>query len=127
MAYGMPNALPRPAFPDEHRLQFSDTLSINRGRHTIKAGADLNRIHELLINLFQGGGVYSYSGATAFTNWAADVYWRQSGRWPHGPALQHLRTGHRSSVTGVGKDDFYDTDFAGFVEDSLKPRVPISP
>ena len=22
MAYGLPNALPRPAFPDEHRLQF---------------------------------------------------------------------------------------------------------
>ena len=27
MAYGMPNALPRPAFPNEHRLQFSDALS----------------------------------------------------------------------------------------------------
>src|SRR5215469_9636700 len=25
--YGLPNALPRPAFPDEHRLQFTDVLS----------------------------------------------------------------------------------------------------
>ncbi len=34
---------------------------------------DVNAIHELLINLFQGGGVYTYSGSAAFTNWVADV------------------------------------------------------
>ena len=27
MAYGLPNALPRPAFPNEHRMQFNDVLS----------------------------------------------------------------------------------------------------
>ena len=71
MAYGMPNALPRPAFPDEHRLQFSDVVSLTRGRHTFKAGVDVNPIHELLINLFQGGGVYTYSGANDYsaTGW----------------------------------------------------------
>ncbi len=75
MAYGMPNALPRPAFPDEHRMQFADVLSKTSGKHTFKAGLDINVIHEVLINLFQGGGVYSYNGAaaTAFDNWAADV------------------------------------------------------
>jgi len=121
MAYGMPNALPRPAFPDEHRLQFSDTLSMNRGRHTIKAGFDLNRIHELLINLFQGGGVYTYSGATAFTNWAADVNGVNLG---DGLTGRHFSTFVQVNdpVTGVGKDDFYDTDFAGFVEDTWKVR-----
>ena len=58
----MPNALPRPAFPDEHRMQFADVLSWTHGKHTFKAGVDVNVIHELLINLFQGGGVYTYSG-----------------------------------------------------------------
>ncbi len=72
-AYGMPNALPRPAFPNEHRYQFTDILSKTHGTHTLKAGVDVNLIHELLINLFQGGGVYSYSGSTAFANWVADV------------------------------------------------------
>jgi hypothetical protein len=121
MAYGLPNALPRPAFPDEHRLQFSDTLSVTRGRHTIKAGADLNRVHELLINLFQGGGVYTYSGSTAFTNWAADVNGVNLG---DGLTGRHFSTFVQVTdpVTGVGKDDFYDTDFAGFVEDTWKPR-----
>ncbi len=59
----MPNALPRPAFPNEHRMQFADVLSKTVGKHTFKAGVDVNVIHELLINLFQGGGVYSYNGA----------------------------------------------------------------
>ena len=70
-AYGLPNALPRPSFPDEHRLQFFDTLSWTKGKHQIKAGVDVNVIHEVLENLFQGGGVYSYSGApaAAFGNW----------------------------------------------------------
>jgi len=74
ISYGMPNALPRPAFPDEHRLQLSDTLSQTFGNHQLKYGVDLNFIHELLINLYEGGGLYSYSGASAFSNWALDVY-----------------------------------------------------
>ena len=36
-------------------------------------GVDVSPIHELLINLFQGGGVYTYSGANAYSNWVADV------------------------------------------------------
>ncbi len=40
-------------------------LSKTVGKHTFKAGVDVNVIHELLINLFQGGGVYSYNGSVA--------------------------------------------------------------
>jgi hypothetical protein len=120
-AYGMPNALPRPAFPDEHRMQFTDVLSVNRGKHTIKAGFDVNVIHELLINLFQGGGVYTYSGTSAFTNWAADVMGINLGDSFTG---RHFATfvQVQDPVTGVGKDDFYDNDVDGFVEDTWKAR-----
>ena len=122
-AYGMPNALPRPAFPDEHRLQFADTISWSHGRHQIKAGVDVNSIHELLINLFQGGGVYSYSGAAAaaFSNWAADVTGTNLG---DGLTGKHYSSFAQVTdpITGVGKDDFYNNDFAGFVEDSWKVR-----
>ncbi len=121
MAYGMPNALPRPAFPDEHRLQFNDILSYTRGRHTFKAGVDVNLIHELLINLFQGGGVYSYSGGSAFGNWVADVTGTSLG---DGLTGRHFTTFVQVTdpVTGVGKDDFYNNDVAGFLEDSWKVR-----
>ena len=119
--YGMPNALPRPAFPDEHRLQFSDVLSKVHGTHTMKFGADFNFIHELLINLFQGGGVYTYSGTNNFSNWVADVT---------GTNLNDGLTGRHWStfvqvhdpVTGVGKDDFYNNDYALFAEDSWKAK-----
>ena len=119
--YGLPNALPRPAFPDEHRLQFSDVASISHGRHTFKAGVDVNLIHELLINLFQGGGVYSYSGTSAFTQWVADVTGTNLG---DGLTGRHFATFVQVTdpVTGVGKDDFYDKDFDGFFEDTWKAR-----
>jgi len=122
MAYGMPNALPRPAFPDEHRLQFADTISKSLGKHQLKAGVDVNRIHELLINLFQGGGVYSYSGAaqTAFNNWVADIYGISLNNGKAIGQNYSSFTQVTDPITGVGKDDFYDTDFAGFVEDDWK-------
>ena len=62
--YGMPNALPRTAEPDEHRIQITDVFSTTRGHHTLKFGGDANIVHEVMINLFQGGGIYGYSGTT---------------------------------------------------------------
>ncbi len=121
MTYGMPNALPRPAFPDEHRWQEADTLSWTIGKHTVKFGVDLNQIHEKIANLFQGGGIYSYSGAaaTAFDNWALDVFGINAG--------DGLTGKHYSSfvqvtdpITGIGKDDWWENDFGGFIEDSWK-------
>ena len=120
-AYGMPNALPRPAFPDEHRLQFADVVSKVMGSHTMKFGADMNFVHDLLINLFQGGGVYTYSGTNNFSNWVADTAGINLG--------DNLTGRHWSTfvqvndpVTGVGRDDFYNNDYALFAEDSWKAR-----
>ena len=124
MAYGMPNALPRPAFPNEHRLEFADVLSKTVGAHTFKAGLDVNVIHELLINLFQGGGVYTYNNgapAVAFSNWAADVMGVNLGDGLTGRHYTSF-TQVTDPVTGVGKDDFYNNDYAAFVEDSWKVR-----
>ena len=80
--YGMPNALPRTAEPDEHRIQFTDVYSMTHGHHNFKFGGDVNIVHEVMINLFQGGGLYSYGGANNvvnFANWAADSYAGQAG------------------------------------------------
>ena len=124
-AYGMPNALPRPAFPDEHRLQFSDVVSKIQGTHTLKFGGDMNFIHELLINLFQGGGVYTYSGANNFSNWVADVAGINLG---DGLTGRHFSTFVQVNdpVTHVGKDDFYNNDYALFAEDTWKARANLT-
>ena len=63
VTFGMPNALPRVAEPDEHRIQITDVFSTIKGRHTFKFGGDVNIVHEVMINLFQGGGIYSYGDA----------------------------------------------------------------
>jgi hypothetical protein len=144
-AYGMPNALPRPAFPDEHRYQFTDIVSSVKGTHTFKWGVDINLIHELLINLFQGGGIYSYSSTSAasklgapctsagpagtysastasiFCEWVADVYGVPT---TDGLAGKHYTsfTQVTDPITGVGKDDFFDNDVAAFFEDTWKIR-----
>ena len=80
-AYGMPNALPRLAEPDEHRYQITDIFSTQKGRHTLKFGGDANIVHEVMINLYQGGGLYTYSGTPlqAFQNWAVDAFRGQDG------------------------------------------------
>ncbi len=62
--------LPRPAFPDEDRYQFIDNITWVRGTHTFKAGADINRVRDLQVNLRFAGGQYDYR---TFLNWARDV------------------------------------------------------
>jgi outer membrane receptor protein involved in Fe transport len=69
ITFGLPNFLPRPAYPHEQRYEVLDNLTYYHGNHTLKAGTDINFIREQLINLFQGGGVYSY---TTLNNIAAD-------------------------------------------------------
>ncbi len=124
-AYGMPNALPRAAEPDEHRYQFTDVLSKVHGRHTFKIGFDGNLIHEVMINLFQGGGVYVYSpqggAAAAFAAWAADVTGTNLG---DGLTGRHWTSFTQvvDPITKTGKDDFWMKEWDAFFEDTWKVR-----
>jgi hypothetical protein len=118
-AYGETSALPRGAFPDEHRIQFTDIYSIALGRHAIKAGGDLNFIHEQIQNLFQGDGSFTYATGTSefnFANWIQDVYQVNGGR--HYNSFTQVN----DPITKVGADDFWNPDIDGFVEDSYKIR-----
>ena len=129
LTYGQPNALPRIAEPDEHRIQITDVFSTVRGRHALKMGGDANLVHEVLINLFQGGGVYSYAGSTPLANfqsWAQDSFRGQPGDTDPFAGFHYtsfvqtvdqLNTGNRA-----GADDFWFKIFDGFLEDSWKVR-----
>ena len=125
--YGMPNALPRPAEPDEHRFQITDTFSHAQGRHEWKVGGDINLIHEVMINLFQGGGLYTYAPgdpASAFRNWVQDVY---QATPTSGVAGYHYTTFTQvyDPITHVGKDDFWMKDPDIYFQDTWKvtPRL----
>jgi hypothetical protein len=138
VSYGETSALPRPAFPDEHRIQISDNLSIVKGTHVLKFGADVNLIHELLINLFQGDGNYSFNATTAFAGcpaganatfcrWVADAVGTDVGDGLTGKHYTSF-TQVNDPITHVGKDDFYNNDFGAYLEDTwkLRPRLTLN-
>src|ERR1035441_81516 len=80
--FGMPNALPRVAEPDEKRIQLSDVFSTAHGRHNLKFGGDANIVHEVMNNLFQGGGIYGYGDSSPlinFQDWVQDAFAGQAG------------------------------------------------
>jgi len=63
---GVPTFLKRPAFPDETRTQYADTLTWTHGKHIFKFGFDVAHTHDLSENLRLQYGSYSYS-TIAFT------------------------------------------------------------
>jgi len=65
---GIPNFLPRPKYPDERRYQFIDNVTYYYGAHSIKSGFDFNFVHEDLVNLFQGAGIYAYPNINAIAS-----------------------------------------------------------
>lgn len=124
-SYGETSALPRGAFPDEHRWQATDIYSTQIGHHQLKAGVDVNLIHEQIANLFQGDGSFSYNTGTPefnFTNWIQDVYQVNGGR--------HYNnfTQVTDPVTGIGADDFWNKNLDIFLEDNWKitPKLLLS-
>ena len=98
--FGMPNFLPRPKYPYEQRYQFLDSVTFYSGAHTIKSGFDVNFVKEELQNLFQGGGVYSYSGL--YDHRARLPGARAASRLhaERRPQLHHLRSGVRPERPG---------------------------
>ncbi len=65
-AFGTPTFLERGKFPDERRIQFADTVTMTRGRHTFKFGGDINRVSDDLENLRFAAGSYSYANINDF-------------------------------------------------------------
>jgi hypothetical protein len=128
--YGMPNALPRIAEPDEHRIQLTDAFSTSKGRHTFKFGGDANIVHEVMINLFQGGGIYAYGDTnvqTNFADWAADSFAGQPGDtdpyagYHYNSFIQTVDVVNTAPGT-QGKDDFWMKMYDAFAEDTWKLR-----
>jgi carboxypeptidase family protein len=71
--FGKPNFLERASYPNEKRLQFADNVTFSLGANVLKFGADINRVNEVLSNLFTEGGQYTYANINDFivdyTNW----------------------------------------------------------
>src|SRR6266403_180826 len=67
---GVPTFLTRPAFPDERRTQYADTVSWSRGKHNLKFGFDIAHTHDLSENLRTQYGSFQYS---TIANYLSDL------------------------------------------------------
>lgn len=121
---GMPNFLPRAAFPNEKRFQWVDNLSWASGRHNVKVGFEVNYVRDLMINLFQGGGVYSYPNLNSF---ALDC---TTPSFPFScsgtPTAQPVGRHYTNFVQGFdslgqgGRLEFSTTDYSFYAQNNMK-------
>jgi hypothetical protein len=127
-AYGMPNFLPRPKYPDERRYQILDAVTFFTGAHSIKVGMDINFVREDIQNLFQGGGVYTYS---SLQNIAADCPPDAAGCVPLADANRgrhyqsyvqafDLRSGHSGDAL------FNTRDYNFYIQDTWRVSRPLT-
>lgn len=72
LEFGTPTFLERPAFPNETRYQFADTITYSSGRHTLKFGGDINRVVDEIQNLRFEAGAFSYTGANGLNDFIVD-------------------------------------------------------
>lgn len=114
LTFGKPNFLERRSYPDEKRWQFADTMTYSMGNHTFKFGGDVNRVSDVLDNLFQEGGAYSYSNMVDFLSDFAIP----SGRCG---TLMNTRC-YSSFGQGFGPTafKFSTTDYNFFVQDDIR-------
>jgi outer membrane receptor protein involved in Fe transport len=130
VTFGTPNFLPRAAYPDERRVQAADTVTVTRGRHTLKFGFDVNRVRDILDNLFDSPGAFSYNNIDDFiidyTNWRTPI--------PGTRCVRSARTAGRcytsnfSQAFGPSRFAFTTFDYAFFAQDDFRvtPRLTLN-
>jgi outer membrane receptor protein involved in Fe transport len=134
LTFGKPNFLERTHNPLEKNYQFVDNITLTRGNHTIRFGGDFLRTNDVLDNLFQEGGVYSYSNINDFivdyTNWTTGGALRTAG----GVCSTSTRLAGRCYTSnyaqgfGQPRFEFNTTDLAYYVQDDWRwsPRLTVN-
>jgi hypothetical protein len=115
---GPPTFLPRPAFPNEKKLQYVDNFSVIHGGHTIKFGADIVRTNDLSDNLRAAFGNYTYGTRNSFsgvTNFGTDLVT---------PGAKNYTT--YQQAFGPSRIQFTTWDLAGYIQDEFKVRRNIT-
>jgi hypothetical protein len=118
ISFGKPNFLDRRSYPDERRTEVGDVVTLSKGAHLIKIGADVSRVSDVLDNLFQEGGVYAYNNRVDFIT---DYSTFKSST----PAITYT-----SFSQGIGPSAFKlrTIDLDGFIQDNwhVKPRTTLN-
>jgi hypothetical protein len=73
LEFGKATFLERAKFPEEKRTQFTDNVTLSLGANTFRFGVDVNHVRDILSNLRNESGSYSYGNINDFiidyVNW----------------------------------------------------------
>jgi outer membrane receptor for ferrienterochelin and colicin len=132
--FGEPFFIPVKYF--DERLQFNDNLSIITGRHNIKVGVELNKVHSNQTFVGFANGRYIFSSTDGFLRYAANPKYvecsdgsnSQTGTCPSGasvtgPVLLYLQQAGVGGLTAeeAGTQDIPQTELAFFAQDKWQP------
>lgn len=131
--YGTPAALGRVAYPDEHRVEAADTLSLRLGRHLLTLGGDWSRVQERVLSATNLEGAFLYDSGTTgghdgglvdwITDYTFNVHAYPNGGCPSVYAKVHYFCFRSYAQSFAGAPtEFVTHQVAGFVEDSVRPR-----
>jgi hypothetical protein len=110
---GVPTFLQRPAFPDERRTQYADTVSYTHQNHILKFGVDYAHTNDLSENLRFQFGSFSY---TNLVNFFSDFYKPDSCGAAHNTACY---SSFQQAFGPLGFA-FNTNDYAVFAEDNWR-------
>src|ERR1700733_2022946 len=116
--FGTPQFLEGAAYPDERRWQLADTVEWIRGNHDLKFGEDYVHTYDLLSNLYNQYGGFTYSGATPIGGYLSDLYLSTH------PTTGHTAENYTYFNQGAGLPGVQMTtgDYAFFAQDEWKVR-----
>ena len=106
----------RGAYPDERRWQISDTVNWIRGNHSFKFGGEYVHTYDLLSNLYNQFGGYTYSGNTTLSNYISDAY-LASNAGTASKAAHYTYFNQGGGLPGIG---FTTGDYSLFAQDEWK-------
>src|SRR5262249_14787135 len=64
--FGVATFLERPSFPNEHKNQWFDMITMTSAKHTFKVGADISHVKDTADNLRTYAGSYAYDNVNDF-------------------------------------------------------------
>ena len=137
LTFGTPAGVGRIAYPNESRVQVVNTITWAFGHHLLQAGVDASFVHDDISALNNTVGTFHYDSGTTnghaggLVDWITD-YTFNVHAYPNGGCPSIVATLHyfcfRSFTQSFGEQSvaFHTQEWAGFIEDSWRPKPGLS-
>ncbi len=133
LLFGTPAGLARQAYPDERRMEVGDTITLEHGHHLLELGVQFSAVHDRVATLANGTGTFRYDSTRTTANAGGlvdfitdstfNVNAYPNGGCPSINAPVHLFCFTSFSQSfGEQRIAFSTQEWAGFVEDTWRPR-----